>query len=79
MENWDANYIHNKFDEVNARLTILQKSVSEQTHLLERKIEDLSNKISDQKTQGNNGGIKIATLSGIISAALFEIIQVFVK
>lgn len=79
MNDWDANFIQSKFDEVNRKLSNLETSVSQQTQLLERKLENLNSTISSQKNQGSNSSVKIATLSGIISAALFEVIQIFAK
>ena len=79
MEEWDAKYIHNKFSEVHARLDIIQNSVSQQTHLLERKLETLTKEISDLKKQGNNGSMKMAGLGGVIAGGIIEFVNLYLR
>ena len=73
MDEYDANYIHNKFSELHARLDNLQNSISEQLHLLVRQLDSLDRKISDLERQRNNGNMKMAGIGGVLAGAIVEL------
>ena len=79
MEDWDANYIHNKFSEIHARLDALETLHSDQDHLLERKLDSLGETIDEIKKQRNNANVRIAALGGGIAGAVLEIVQYFIQ
>ena len=79
MQEWDAEFIQNRFSEIHARLDALETLQSDQTNLLKRKLDSLGETIEEIKKQRANGSVKIAALGGGIAGAVLEIVQYFFK